>query len=366
MSIVTSNITGVFGGVSLLDEDDMVSDSDSKGATQQSIKAYVDANGGTDISGLVDNAVVRANGTTNVQTSDLSIDDNGNLISSGGISILVATTTALASDTNIRIGKGAAALGSNTIAIGSSAGATATDTIAIGESAAATDKDAIAIGENSSASYAYATALGAYATATQPSATAVGYDAGAGSDNSVAIGRDSNVGSASDGSISIGHDASTTAASATALGDGSSATAAGAIAIGYTAASTVANALFLPGSSAGTALPSISATALHYNSTTGQVGPDSSSHRFKTDIGTLETQTENIYLLEPHTYSRVSGGAREPGYIAEEAMELFPELVFVDNEDKPYSFNYTHLVVPIIAELKKLRAELDEYKLLLQ
>lgn len=48
-------------GVTLLDEDDMTSDSDTQGATQQSIKAYVDNNAGS--GGLIDVQVFTSSGT---------------------------------------------------------------------------------------------------------------------------------------------------------------------------------------------------------------------------------------------------------------------------------------------------------------
>lgn len=53
-------ITRPFATVDLLDEDNMTSNSDEKGATQQSIKAYVDANTG----GLFSTITVQATGKT--------------------------------------------------------------------------------------------------------------------------------------------------------------------------------------------------------------------------------------------------------------------------------------------------------------
>ena len=75
--------TGV-SGTAVLDEDDMSSNSATQLATQQSIKAYVDASGSGTIGGTLgstDNAVPRANGTGGVtlQASSVLIDDSNNI-----------------------------------------------------------------------------------------------------------------------------------------------------------------------------------------------------------------------------------------------------------------------------------------------
>jgi hypothetical protein len=75
--------TGV-SGTAVLDEDNMASNSATKLATQQSIKAYVDSTGSGTIGGTVgstDNAVPRANGTgaVTLQASSVLIDDSNNI-----------------------------------------------------------------------------------------------------------------------------------------------------------------------------------------------------------------------------------------------------------------------------------------------
>jgi hypothetical protein len=68
----------------VVDEDDMTSDSATKVPTQQSVKAYVDANISGDVTGpaaSADNGVPRYDSTTGklLQTSTATIDDTGNL-----------------------------------------------------------------------------------------------------------------------------------------------------------------------------------------------------------------------------------------------------------------------------------------------
>jgi len=71
----------------IIDEDDMASNLDTKVPTQQSVKAYVDAQSGsgdvTASSNLTDNALVRGDGgTKGVQTSTVLVDDSGRMINS--------------------------------------------------------------------------------------------------------------------------------------------------------------------------------------------------------------------------------------------------------------------------------------------
>ena len=75
--------TGV-SGTAVLDEDNMASDSATKLATQQSIKAYVDASGSGTIGGTLgstDSAVPRSDGTggATLQASSVLIDDSNNI-----------------------------------------------------------------------------------------------------------------------------------------------------------------------------------------------------------------------------------------------------------------------------------------------
>ena len=85
-TIVGDGLTLTTGATvtTVLDEDNMASNSATALATQQSIKAYVDANGDGDVVGpasATDNAVVRFDATTGklIQNSSVIIDDSGNV-----------------------------------------------------------------------------------------------------------------------------------------------------------------------------------------------------------------------------------------------------------------------------------------------
>lgn len=97
--------------------------------------------------------------------------------------------------------------------------------------------------------------------------------------------------------------------------------------------------------------------------TTGQLGDVASSERFKKDIQAIPPN--KILELEPVTfkYKKDTEDRFHFGLIAEEVHKIFPELVLYDKERKPYSVMYHEMPVLLLAEIQKLRKELDELKL---
>jgi hypothetical protein len=98
----------------------------------------------------------------------------------------------------------------------------------------------------------------------------------------------------------------------------------------------------------------------------GCLFPVSSSLKWKTNIEDIEKNidTSKIYDLNPVTYNSVNGDPKEThiGLIAEDVDKLFPELVPKDEEGNPSSVKYSLLSVVLIAELKKLKKEIDDLK----
>lgn len=88
----------------------------------------------------------------------------------------------------------------------------------------------------------------------------------------------------------------------------------------------------------------------------------SSSRRFKENIVDLELDSTKIYDLRPVTFNPLNDPVKTFGLIAEEVVEYFPELVSLDNSGIPKSVSYSKLPVLLLAEIQKLRKELDEIK----
>ncbi len=91
-----------------------------------------------------------------------------------------------------------------------------------------------------------------------------------------------------------------------------------------------------------------------------------SSQRNKTNIVTMPDASW-IYNLRPVTFDwadakRAAALGRTMGLIAEEVYSINPQLVKLDDDGQPEGINYGLLSVPILAELQKLRAEVEELK----
>ena len=116
-----------------------------------------------------------------------------------------------------------------------------------------------------------------------------------------------------------------------------------------------------------------------------EIRPKTSSLRTKKNIRPLDFNTENIFKLEPKSFEYKDSGDTSFGFIAEQAADVLPHIVYfqkdrkletvvrtVVNEDGsksaveeklevevgeplPWSISYGQLVVPLIVELGKLR-----------
>src|SRR5208337_453528 len=95
----------------------------------------------------------------------------------------------------------------------------------------------------------------------------------------------------------------------------------------------------------------------------GRLGDIVSSERFKKEIQAIPPN--NFLDLQPVTfkYKKDTEDRFHFGLIAEEVEKVFPELVLYDKEKKPYSVMYHEMPVLLLAEIQKLRKEIDELKL---
>jgi len=113
----------------------------------------------------------------------------------------------------------------------------------------------------------------------------------------------------------------------------------------------------------GNLVPSSSAaTDVQLLDSNNQLIEVSSSRRFKENIVDIELDTTNIYNLRPVTFNPLNDPEKTFGLIAEEVVEYFPELVSLDKSGIPKAVSYSKLPVLLLAEIQKLRKELDELK----
>jgi Marseilleviridae peptidase len=128
--------------------------------------------------------------------------------------------------------------------------------------------------------------------------------------------------------------------------------------VGGFAVATADNGLFFHKS-----LATAAGAAVQYNAATGQMGPVASSIRFKDNVTDIEVDSTKIFQIRPVSYSLIgdtsSSPRREFGFLAEDVIEVLPELAPTDAKGQPMSVNYDRFVVLIIEELRKLREDFD-------
>lgn len=102
---------------------------------------------------------------------------------------------------------------------------------------------------------------------------------------------------------------------------------------------------------------------MQWNQSTGEVGWDTSSRRYKENIALLEDDYLKILHLEPKTYTRIGGEPDrwEIGYIAEEVHELgLTRLVEYDLEGRPDGVNYEKMVLYLNEVIKRQQGRIAE------
>jgi hypothetical protein len=104
-----------------------------------------------------------------------------------------------------------------------------------------------------------------------------------------------------------------------------------------------------------TLLPS--GNTLLFDTATGNIGYMASSARYKTDILPLEAKFDSsrIFDLEPKSFVWKSTCELDYGLIAEEVVEVFPDLVAYNKDGIPETVKYNKLPVLLLNEVRKLR-----------
>jgi hypothetical protein len=95
-----------------------------------------------------------------------------------------------------------------------------------------------------------------------------------------------------------------------------------------------------------------------------QLGTVVSSRRFKENIKDMGDASDFLYKLRPVRFTLKSNPewGQQTGLIAEEVLEVAPQLVVHDREGEPQSIAYHELPALLLNELQKLRKEIDELK----
>ncbi len=104
--------------------------------------------------------------------------------------------------------------------------------------------------------------------------------------------------------------------------------------------------------------------AVLIDTTTGQLGTVISSLRYKHSVQDMKSCSEEFMKLRPvsFVYKSDVNMQWQYGLIAEEVEEVMPNLVVYDKEGRPDSVKYHELPIFLLAEIQKLRKEINELK----
>ena len=278
--------------------------------------------------------------------------------------------------------------GGSAIALGAYAGQSnqGNSAVAIGLKAGSGNQgsNAVAIGDQSGYinQGAYAIAIGQLAGSNNqhPNAISIGPQAGQSSQGTyaIAIGQLAGNLDQSIGAIAIGNEAGLDyqGINSIAIGDmaGKYAQGNNSIAIGFKAGLTSqsansiilnANASPLNASTSGLYVrpingPRSSSNVLSYDTITGEIYYNGSSERYKYDIEPLSKDTSVVYNLQPREFKYKLSDEPDIGLIAEEAFECDSAFAYLDKDQIPEGIQWNVITTYLVAEMKKLKRELDD------
>ncbi|MEX0598537.1 MAG: tail fiber domain-containing protein, partial [Candidatus Paceibacterota bacterium] len=110
------------------------------------------------------------------------------------------------------------------------------------------------------------------------------------------------------------------------------------------------------------AIPSVGTqVALHINTTTGQIGPVSSTLKTKKDVENLEETLTNKFINEARPVRFKWKDSNKPGigFIAEEMNLIVPEVVPLNANGEPVAINYELLVAVLTQSIQKLTSKIN-------
>ena len=106
--------------------------------------------------------------------------------------------------------------------------------------------------------------------------------------------------------------------------------------------------------------------ALYFGSGAVGICKGTSSVRFKTDILPLISGLDDLIKLSTVTYRLKPGYGDSTrklyGFTAEQMFEVFPELVWLDEDGRPTSIDWAGLLPIIVNSIKDMNGQIDQLK----
>jgi len=271
---------------------------------------------------------------------------------------------------------GSGTQGSNAVAIGYNAGKSSqgSNSVAIGEGAGQSNQSptTVAIGflSGQSSQGSNSVALGYRSGSTSQSEAAVAVGAGAGDTSqgkfSVAVGFKAGFTSQNNNTIilnSTGNELNSSTSGAFYVAPVRSITSPAPNATNYSLTyDSSTNEIYY--SSSNWTLSSTTASLLTSSSAAQAISfTQTSDYRVKENIEEIsETDSSQIYKLNPVKYKNTMTGKKDYGFLAHEVQKVFPSIVYgeKDQEDGLQSINYTSLIPLLLKEIQELKATVQE------
>src|SRR4030042_3656065 len=82
--------------------------------------------------------------------------------------------------------------------------------------------------------------------------------------------------------------------------------------------------------------------------------------RYKENIQDLQFDKDAFLDLNPRKFNWISDGTEDIGFVAEEVLDIMPELVFFNSEGQPEGVRYDQIPTYMYAIVKDQQIQLDE------
>jgi hypothetical protein len=102
--------------------------------------------------------------------------------------------------------------------------------------------------------------------------------------------------------------------------------------------------------------------ALKFNTTTGVMTYDTSSARYKDNIRDSKYGLADVMKMRSAQFEYKDDGRSDVGFIAEEMLDVIPEVVAIDKQGRADAVAYDRLVSVCVKAIQELKAEVDSLK----
>tara|TARA_X000001316_G_C886773_1_gene10101 strand:+ start:28 stop:375 length:348 start_codon:yes stop_codon:yes gene_type:complete len=96
--------------------------------------------------------------------------------------------------------------------------------------------------------------------------------------------------------------------------------------------------------------------------TTTQTLVETSARRFKECILPLQDQIENIKKLEPVEFQWKKEKTKDIGFIAEDVLKIYPDLIAYEEDGEINGIQYSKLTTVLVKALQQQQEQIDELK----